>query len=689
MRQKISPYILFLLWGILSSFVFSQTENKPQAVKGTLDLTNWNFDKNGTTQLNGRWEFYWQKLLTPANFDSGNYKPDYYMNVPYEWVWEEVNMNGKSLSHFGFATYRLNIKFNNSLVVKKTANNYKPNIIGLRVGDIHSAYSLWINNRLYVKDGNVSSSVKDYRTELHAEYVYFPIDTNVISLVVNAANFNDIRESGIDFPILIGSKEQIFKEQYLNGFTCAFSFGILLITAVYHFMLYVIRTKEKTNLYFSGMCFLLAFDSLCVGDKPIFFLFPFLTLEQYFRIWFMTAASMGLAVLFYSAFLPRVFNKTAVRISNLFWIANIVLLVVLPVQTYHKYVTFTFYLVILSIVFIILSILKGVKEKREYSVLVLIGVLIPFSVGINDMLNGIGYLYTGYYLPFAFIIYIVIQSYVISLKFSKSFKQVEDLSHQLEESNIGLEKRINERTEELQTANAELSELNASKDRFFSIISHDLRGPFQAFLGFSEILHNDVDKLNKEDIKSLSGDLHDALKEQFKLLTNLLDWSRLQTNRMPFNPDCNLLYDEVTSVVNQLKFSAINKEISINNTVDRHFEVYADKSMLHLVIRNIISNSIKFTHHGGAIFISAEQRDAISEICIADNGVGMAKEKVDNLFKIGHNISTKGTSKEKGTGLGLILCRDIIEKHNGKIRVESELDEGSKFIFTFPRPPFA
>ncbi len=237
---------------------------------------------------------------------------------------------------------------------------------------------------------------------------------------------------------------------------------------------------------------------------------------------------------------------------------------------------------------------------------------------------------------------------------------------------------------DIQIKNDELKISNATKDKFFSIIAHDLRSPFQGILGVAELLTNEIDSLSKSEIINFSQKLKYSLIKQYELLSDLLEWARLQTGNIQANPEIIPLSSQVESVIDSLKLLANQKGITLKNIIDGEIEVYCDHELLRIVLRNLISNSIKFTNPGGLISISAERKEMYSQITVSDTGVGIAKEALNKIFRIDVHYSTEGTAKEKGTGLGLILCKEIIERQKGKIWAESNLNEGSKFTFTLP-----
>jgi len=228
----------------------------------------------------------------------------------------------------------------------------------------------------------------------------------------------------------------------------------------------------------------------------------------------------------------------------------------------------------------------------------------------------------------------------------------------------------------------QLNELNTTKDKFFSIIAHDLRSPFQALLGSSELLSTEIETLTHEEIVSFSGELYNNLKNLYALLENLLTWSMMQRNMLEYKPVNIELNDLVNNIIEISIQTAAKKDISILNNVESGSRVYADVDMLRSVIQNLITNAIKFTTANGQINISSAEKNGFIEVSVHDTGIGIEKEKSSKLFNFSTLFTTKGTAGEKGTGLGLSLCKEFVERNNGKIWVESELGKGTKFTFT-------
>ena len=251
----------------------------------------------------------------------------------------------------------------------------------------------------------------------------------------------------------------------------------------------------------------------------------------------------------------------------------------------------------------------------------------------------------------------------------------------------GISRDITERKKaehEITLKNNELQKLNSEKDLFFSVIAHDLKSPFNSILGFSELLVESASEKDLDGIDQYANMILQSSQRVMNLLTNLMDWSRSQTGRMNFNP---VTFDLV-SVINEnallFKNIAEQKNIAIKIDLPSKMLIYADNSMISTILRNLISNAIKFTIPGGEIFISAEKTLDEVTVSVSDTGIGISKVSIEKLFRIGENYSTSGTQNEQGTGLGLVLCKEFTEKHGGNIWAESELGKGSVFCFTLP-----
>jgi len=265
----------------------------------------------------------------------------------------------------------------------------------------------------------------------------------------------------------------------------------------------------------------------------------------------------------------------------------------------------------------------------------------------------------------------------------------------LQETNKLLAERqqeIEEKSEELQAyaedlerVNSELEKLNITKDKLFSIIAHDLKNPFHAIIGFSEMLSGEYDKMDDQQKLGLIELINTSSESAYNLLENLLQWARAQTDRIQYQPAKINIHELVEDVIKFHKALAEKKRIVINSEIKPLTFAMADRNMINTVVCNLISNAIKFTKTNGDVMVSAKENGKNLQIVVADNGIGIDKENLEKLFRIDSYYSTSGTHGEMGTGLGLVICREFIEKNGGSIYAESDAGQGSRFIFSLPK----
>src|ERR1035437_1376008 len=233
-----------------------------------------------------------------------------------------------------------------------------------------------------------------------------------------------------------------------------------------------------------------------------------------------------------------------------------------------------------------------------------------------------------------------------------------------------------------------LKKLNDSKDRLFTLISHDLRSPFNSLLGFSEILATEYNTLSREEIKEYLNVIYESSKNLYGMTNNLLQFSRFQMGRMEFDPVILDIKDMLTHSLKLLRGNTIKKQINVISSVPKDIKVNADEDMLNSIFQNLISNAVKFTPKGGDIFISAKKitttdNKNMVQIVIRDTGIGISEDLMDKIFK-DHVLSSPGTEREYGTGLGLLIVKEFVERNSGQITVISRLNEGSTFSLTLP-----
>ena len=325
------------------------------------------------------------------------------------------------------------------------------------------------------------------------------------------------------------------------------------------------------------------------------------------------------------------------------------------------------------------------RKKTVYFSLAAINFIILFVIAyILDEKGGLLYIPRENY--FSVFIVNIVFAFIIILLIVNHFKiQSVENEELLEEQNLSLKMladKIHSQRNELKVKNYRLKVINATKDKFFSIIAHDLKNPFNGILGFARLLIISLKEGRKEESISHANFILDSAKNAYTLLENLLEWSRSQTGRIKFNPKPIHLKTFIFENGSICKSMAEAKGIEIEIDIPPNLSVMVDENMLNTILRNLLTNAIKYTNKGGKVIVSASVNDSHVEISVTDTGIGMSKEIVNSLFKI-HEISSKeGTENE--TGLGLLLCKTFAEKHGGKIHVNSEVGNGSCFTVIIP-----
>ena len=271
--------------------------------------------------------------------------------------------------------------------------------------------------------------------------------------------------------------------------------------------------------------------------------------------------------------------------------------------------------------------------------------------------------------------------------FGDSEKKNLELIDEIKSQNHEILKMVVElsgKNKQIEEKNAQLENLHIQKDKFFSILAHDLKNPFNSIIGISELLVSDYHEIDDERKIQLIKAINEASDKTYALLINLLEWASFQRNAIEYKPQKVDLYELAVFVISSIDSQAFKKNISLKSEIPRGITIFADIQMLQTILRNLLSNAVKFTNTGGTVSLSFEPGDRFVEISVIDSGIGISEKKIGHLFMIDDKHSESGTGGETGTGLGLMLCREFVEKHGGQIRVESEVGKGSKFSFSMP-----
>jgi signal transduction histidine kinase len=677
----------FIIIALTTAIILPAEGVTPKAVKGVMDLRQMDKGERFFVKLNGEWEFYWNKMLHPYDFEENVILPDYYGEVPSYWTdypHEVVKTEKK-----GFATYRLLILLPSGFRVP----------LGFDMPVFDSSYDIYVNGRYFGGNGQPGKSASETEPGYRRNFFRFDPRSDSIAIVINVANYSH-RRGGFWRPMKIGTFLEVQK-RLANSWAADWAIiSLLLGFSLFFFFFYLISPREKVMGLFCMATIGLALRPLFTSHFLISNLF------DVGWTWMIKCEYMGLYLIiigwvwFVQVLYPTNYFKVfAIGITVIFT-ASAVLTLFLPVKIF-SYSTQVLYPVILILMaYGLAKSLPGVFQKRTFDIIYFLAFLILVSAGIHDIRVSLGKSEStqGYILSYAIVVFVLIQAGMLLYKWVRSYQEKEKLQNELAFINRNLEQIVSERTQELKTRNEEIEKQNTRialqnkqlsetiqvKNKIFSVVAHDLRSPVVNILYMLNLLK---EKEYKEKYDTFANSSIEYAQSVILLLENMLVWGRGQEDKIKFSPAKHNFTDIILTNLSIFKESADNKEISVNFTQAGNSFAYFDKDLMDIIIRNILSNAVKYTPRGGRISIllkdkTAENKSIMLKIC--DNGIGIPGEKQKTLFTSEEVTSTPGTENEKGTGLGLKLCHELVLINKGTINVESKEGEGTCFIISIP-----
>jgi diguanylate cyclase (GGDEF)-like protein len=429
---------------------------QPKAQKGVLDLRDWDFGKNGTVNLDGEWEFYWDRLIPPVIFSSSKAPVrGTFITVPRPW--NRGTVNGRELPPLGSATYRLTILM--------PPNDRIPDDIQLKISSIYSAYTCWINESLFITNGTISGKKEGFVGSMEPQICAISSMNDKVVITICAANQFFSIAGGINGHMILGKSGDILSASQRDLFFYIMSFGIFLILAVYHFWLWILKRSDRLYLIFSFICVLMALQSLFVSEKSISRIFINIDLRTQYQLWYLVFGIFPLAAMFYKEIFPDETNTAVNRIITTVFSACILLDIVLPSEIFTGLAVYFYAAGLAVIAYIYLINIKAVIRRRNFAKLFLLGLLIPSITGIHDVLHAMNLIETKFITPFGFLALMILESYLISLKLFRSFHEVQVLTEKLTALNSDLERTVGERTVSLEKALSDLRTKNREISR--------------------------------------------------------------------------------------------------------------------------------------------------------------------------------------------------------------------------------
>jgi signal transduction histidine kinase len=680
--------LLGLLALLVNAFCVSAKERTPVAVNGVLDLRQYTATENFEIKLNGEWEFYWKKMLHPHDFNhSGTIKPDYFGKVPSYWT--DYPKDKVKTEKFGYATYRLTILLPPGL--------RKPMAFNLPVFD--SSYDLYLDGEYITGNGIPGTTAAETKPEYKREFVKFDPSSDTITIILNVSNF-DHRRGGFWLPVTFGTYNEI-RQHLANSLAGDWAtISLLMGFSLFFLFFFTLYPKDKIMAFFSIAVIGLALRPLFTSH---FLILNFTNLSWVWIIKF-EYLTLFLIMLGWAWFAVNLYPSKLIRyiawtITSIFLFSS-VLTLFSPVRIF-SYSTLAYYpsMVILLVYLLYESFIK-VLSKSVIDMTYFAAFLLFTYGAIHDVRVSLGKSDSsiGYSLSFIVVAFVFIQAFLLLYKWVKAYYEKEKLHNEVEFMNRNLELLVNERTQELKTRNEEIEAQNSRiafqnnqlsdtiqlKNKIFSVIAHDLRSPVVNILYMLNLLK---EKEYKENYDAYADSCIQYSQSIITLLENMLVWGRGQEGKIKFSPGEHDLAGIILTNLSIFKETADRKEISMNFTQMGRPKGYFDKDLIDIVIRNILTNAIKYTYRGGRISILLKEKpgnDDVIMIKICDNGVGISKEKQVQLFSNIEIKSAPGTEDEKGTGLGLKLCDELIKINNGRIAVESNAGEGTCFSIMLP-----
>jgi signal transduction histidine kinase len=632
--------------------------------KGVLDLRG-TVMHNRLMTVEGDVEFYWKKLLSPDDLKSSIVQPDTYIEIP--GIWNGHIINDETLTGFGYGTYHFKI-------LVSDMDHY-----AFAINEFDCAYKIWINNEV-ATGGRVGISKKEMKPSWKRKTIHtHPDENGVIDVVIQISNFHH-RKGGAEDAMVFGLMPEVIYYRYAHLATSSFLLGVLLVMCIYHFLLYVYRRKDWSNILFGAICFVMAIRLITTGEKLIVELFPAISWLtslklEYLSYKIVVPLMIGFVSLNYPGEVSKYVVKASVYLAALFCA---VVLFTPPIVFTHTPVYYQIIIALLSL-YLFYALVLALIRKRQQSVIFLLGYLFFMAVIFNDILYYNKVIDTGFFMPLGVFVLIFSQSAVLSLKSSQAFKTAEGYQDMLQNINAELESKVAERTTEielqkrelevqaniLKEANNQLSELGLFKKNMTSMIVHDLKNPLNIVLNYGK------------DERILM-----AAKQMLNLVQNILDVERQEESHLELELVEVSLVEIISRALQQTGYLLYEKNIILIDYSAKNIILLVDKQLMERVMVNLLSNAMKFSPSNGKVTIASSIFDANILISVTDEGPGIPQEMHHKVFARFGQVAKRGIGKSESTGLGLAFCKMVVEEHEGNIGFESSLGAGSTFWVT-------
>jgi signal transduction histidine kinase len=663
--------IIVLIFLFTNCTVFEHASYS-KSYSGVLDLSEWSFERHGTVDLDGEWEFYWNQFLYSSDFKmEKNVSVKDYIQVPDTW-----NSTGleDGFRRKGFATFRLLVHLGPDNIGK----------LAFKILDISTACKVFINGKEVYTSGTTGLTKNTTIPGYSPGIARFETYADDLEIIINVSNFHH-RIGGVWESISMGMEEdiqgEIVKSRYFNIFLST----VLLVFFFFHIIIYIPSRRDKTILFLSIFSFFLFIRGISSGERIILQIFPFLSWNIYSRIEYL---SVYLALAFFMKFLrssfPKEINKTITNIFFIFFIIISIITIIFPVDISSYLLFYAHIIASIGASYGVFRLISALRQKREGAIIFLIGFLIVFVFLINDILYARLIIKSIYLSPLAFVLFVFLQTLELGHRVSQSLELIKSQNKELNTYKEHLEDLVGERTLDLETALHTVEETSRAKSDFLSNMSHELRTPLTHIIGFSELILMKDDLMNSDpEAKEFMNDVLSSGKHLLGLISGILDLAKnksgkqkLQISRIDLS---ELLHESIGIFAKQnvnLKFKIVSGFPDF---------ITGDNLKLKQILYNLLSNAVKFTSSGGEILLEVKKNSSGTTFCVRDEGIGIRKEDQGRIFSTFEQIESGADRSYGGTGLGLALVTDFVSLHNGKVWVESDGEgKGSEFYFFIP-----
>lgn len=675
MLSKLHILLLALLMAPLHSLLGS---DGPRAVNGVLDLREYDFFEEGVIDIEGEWLFYWNEVIDPINH---SHESGYIIDVPSTWGQLKDVIPG--ITQKGYGTYHLRILLPDNI-----------HRLAFRFTEVFSGSGYYVNGKNIGFNGfpgaNPFQNLFDTRPSLYTASVNDPS----LDLVIHVSNFL-YRSGGMKGTVEMGMPMQVMEERAARQHRDFFFLGAFLIIGIFFMGMFFIHA-ELYKLFFSLICILFAFRHLLLSESGYM---DWLSGIAHIRLEYMSFGLMvPLFIMMIRHLFPHEFPKLLFRI--IMWICTtmILVLIISPIGMFSVALLYYFIYVGFVALIILYVMYKTLQRGRSFAIGYTIGVIVVMFGAMHDILIVADVIESEYAAHYAMFGYVLIYALIFLLKSNDLLRTSERLSLEISEVNENLESIVDERTREvslksqeiekhqveLEDRNAELQQMISIRNRFFTIVGHDIRGPI-GYTGqmLEMLIAGEIDKKEERNILEL---LMKSSKASMNLLENLLIWGRSQIGNLTATSSKFKILPVINETVELFDHAIKEKSLILKIDAQASVMVSADKNQVKMVVRNLLSNAIKFTSSGGSISITAQaSKDGKETVLkVSDTGIGIPMVMQEKLFSSEEFYTTEGTSDEKGSGLGLKLCYEIIGLNKGWITLESKTGKGSTFTVGLP-----